>query len=129
MSDCCLACGGEALKGSRAAASGISVFLKTYLTRRLEEEGIEADLDSIIGCSCACRACFKAYTTHQQKDERLYGATANTIANLQSIISASSNPMRRVAANSDPLPVTKKRCIGVDTTMDSPPIVVSSYCN
>ena len=51
MSDCCSACGGEALKGSRAAASDISVFLKTYLTRRLEEEGIEADLDSDIGCS------------------------------------------------------------------------------
>ena len=126
MADLCLACGREALKGSRAAASDISVILKICLTRRLEEDGIEADLDAIIGRFCVCRACFKAYSTHQQKDERLYGATANAIANLQSILLTSSNPMRKVAANTD-LPVTKKRCTGVDTTMNSPPIVVN--CN
>ena len=37
MLDRCLACGGEALKGSRAAVSDISLFLKSYLARRLEE--------------------------------------------------------------------------------------------
>ena len=40
MLDRCLACGGEALKGSRAAVSAvsdISLFLKSYLARRLEE--------------------------------------------------------------------------------------------
>ena len=40
MLDRCLACGGEALKGSRAAVSAvsdISLFLKSYPARRLEE--------------------------------------------------------------------------------------------
>ena len=140
MADFFLACGGDVLKGSRAVASQVSVLLKRYLTRRCQELNINVDLDSLIDQSHVCRACCKAYTTHQEKEERLYGKTlvsfSSPVSQQQSTLSRPESRQRLPSNNINDdeslleLEHTCKRvCINTEKDTESPPVVVSFCCN
>ena len=74
----CIACGGKAEKRARVAASSCSTLLKSYLSRRCQDNATEVDLDAVIKASYMCRSCHNSYKSHQQKDDHLFEATGSS---------------------------------------------------
>ena len=119
----CLACGESAVKRARVPACSLLPFLKSYLTKRCEEKGIDVDLDAVINDSSACCSCANKFITHEQKDTRLYEATEKAmdylICNSGCSISVSVTPKR--LRPQSVLSVSKRIC----AETGSPPVVVS----
>ena len=125
----CIACGGNAVKGCRAAADDISSVLKSYISKRCRVMDIEINLDAVIGSSYACRNCAKVYKSHIQKDDRLYQATANSIDYIvekfscHSVRTQCTTPRKRTADRDSEvgIPSKKRRTIN----KNSPTVTVS----
>ena len=114
----CLACGDIASKGARSSASAVSFLLNRYLTQRCQEMNIEIDVQNLISTSWVCRTCSKAYSTHQEKEDRLFAATANAI-NLLQVPCTSNTPSRKRPSSVGQAATNKKLC------SSSPPVTVT----
>lgn len=117
MANICLACGKETAKGSRAAASSISTVLERFLSKRCKESSLQLDIDAIIEQSHVCRACYKSYTTHQQKDEKLYDATSS----FEEILQSRSLTVCKRVCRDEPMAAKSQ------PTKVSPSVTVSQY--